>query len=95
MPHGGYRPGAGRKKKGAVEATRVRALARQAIPDAAWLALFKELARRATYDTASAALLLRYALSDNAPADPEPPPADVADTDADSPQPPADSVSRP
>jgi hypothetical protein len=91
MPRGGYRPGAGRKKKEAVEATRVRALARQAIPDATWLALFKELARRATYDTATAALLLRFALSDSAPVDPEPPVVDVADADPASPQPAAAS----
>lgn len=83
MPRGGYRPGAGRKKKDVNAAEHLRALARQAIPDDIWLEIFKELAEDARVGVhTSTALLLRYALGVNVTPDTEPPVVDVADTDS-------------
>ena len=92
MPRGGYRPGAGRKKKDVNASEHLRALAQQAISDDIWLEIFKKLAAGARVGVhESTALLLRYALGVNLTADPEPPAVDVADTDPASPQPAAHS----
>ena len=89
MPRGGYRPGAGRKKKNVDATAHIRALAQQAITDDVWLEIFTELAAGARVGAhESIALLLRYALGVNIPADTDPPDADPSDTESASPDPP-------
>ena len=90
MSHGGYQPGAGRKKKDVNSAEHLRALAQQSIPDDIWLEIFKKLADGARAGVhMSTTLLLRYALGVNVAPDSESPVVDAVDTDPASPQRPA------